>query len=157
MKTNHLAVALIGALMLLPAAGHADSHVMQNLSDMKWGAAPPSLPPGAKIAVLQGDPGGNGLYTLRLSLPANYRIPAHSHPNDEHVTVLSGTLYAAMGEKLDPKAGKALGVGGFALMPAGMNHYAYTKKQTTILLHGMGPLELKYVNPADDPRNAQTK
>jgi len=112
------------------------------------------LPPGAKIDVVQGDPGGTALYTARLNFPANYKIPAHSHPTDEHVTVLSGTLYMGMGDKLDPKGATALTIGGFALMPAKMNHYAYTKKATTILLHGMGPVEFIYVNPADDPRNA---
>ena len=41
-------------------------------------------------------------------------------------------------------------------MPAGMNHYAFTGEQeTTIILYGQGPVEFKYVNPADDLRNAQ--
>ncbi len=47
---------------------------------------------------------------------------------------------------------KTLPVGGFALMPAGMNHFAYTTQETTIVLYGQGPVEFKYVNPADDPR-----
>jgi uncharacterized ferritin-like protein (DUF455 family) len=69
------------------------------------------------------------------------------------VTVLSGTLHMGMGDQLDPKSGKALTVGGFALMPAKMN----TKKGATILLHGIGPVEFNDVNPADDPRNAPKK
>jgi quercetin dioxygenase-like cupin family protein len=154
MKRTCLLVVTVAALGLLPASGRADSHVMQNLRETQWSAAPPFLPPGAKIAVLQGNPGASGLYTIRLRFPANYKIPAHSHPTDEHVTVLSGTFYAGKGDKLDLHGGTALTVGGFALMPAGMNHYAYTKKETTILLHGMGPVEFSYVNPADDPRNA---
>ena len=128
--------------------------IFQNEHEAKWSDAPAMLPPGAKIDVVQGDPGGTALYTARLNFPANYKIPAHSHPTDEHVTVLSGTLYMGMGDKLDPEGGTALTVGGFALMPAKMNHYAYTKKATTILLHGMGPVEFIYVNSADDPRNA---
>jgi hypothetical protein len=134
MKRNCLLVAAVVALVMLPVYGRADSHVMQNLRETHWSAAPPFLPPGAKVAVMQGDPGASGFYTIRLWFPANYKIPAHSHPTDEHVTVWSGTLYAGKGDKLDPRGGTALTVGGFALMPVGMNHYAYTKKETTIQL-----------------------
>lgn len=80
------------------------------------------LPPGAKISVLSGNPMGDSLYTIRLKFPANYHIPAHSHPTDEHVTVLSGALAIGMGDKLQEKGGKVLDGGGFALMPAHMNH-----------------------------------
>jgi quercetin dioxygenase-like cupin family protein len=128
---------------------------MQTLGETQWGEAPPMLPPGAKIAVLSGNPMGNSLYTIRLKFPAHYRIPAHSHPKDEHVTVLSGTLFMGMGDMLNTKAGKALGVGGFAMMPASMNHFAYTAHETIILLHGEGPVEFKYVNSADDPRHGK--
>ena len=147
-----LIVSFVAALLVTSFAG-AEQQLIQNEHEAKWSDGPAMLPPGAKIDVVQGDPGG-ALYTARLKFPANYEIPAHSHPTDEHVTVLSGTLYMGMGDKLDPEGGTALTVGGFALMPAKMNHYAYTKKATTILLHGMGPVEFIYVNPADDPRNA---
>lgn len=133
----------------------AQDHVMQAPGEATWGPAPPMLPPGAQIAVLAGDPGKPAPYTVRLKFPANYAIPAHSHPTDENVAVVSGTLFMAMGMKLDKSAGKPLGVGGFALMPAGANHYAYTTQETTILLYGQGPVEFKYVNPSDDPRNTK--
>ena len=135
--------------------GLAQNHVMQSAAETKWGPAPPMLPPGAQIAVLAGDPGKAAPYTVRLKFPANYAIPAHSHPTDEHVAVVGGALFVGMGTKLDKTAGTSLGVGGFALMPAGANHFAYTKQATTILLYGQGPVEFKYVNPADDPRNAK--
>jgi len=148
-----LMISFVAALLVTSFAG-AEQQLIQNEHEAKWSDAPAMLPPGAKIDVVQGDPGGTALYTARLNFPANYKIPAHSHPTDEHVTVLSGTLYMGTGDKLDPKGATALTIGGFALMPAKMNHYAYTKKATTILLHGMGPVEFIYVNPADDPRNA---
>jgi hypothetical protein len=47
--------------------------------------------------------------------------------------------------------------GGFALVPAKKNHYAYTKEATTILVYGTGPVEFIYVNPADDPRKTEKK
>jgi quercetin dioxygenase-like cupin family protein len=100
---------------------------------------------------------GQGAYTIRLKFPAKYAIPAHSHPTDENVVVVSGSLTFGMGDKLATGAGtnKTLSPGGFALMPANMNHYAFTTAmgETTIVLYGQGPVEFKYVNPADDPRN----
>ena len=106
--------------------------------------------------LVSGDPGKSAPYTVRLKFPANYAIPAHSHPTDENVAVVAGALSLGMGDKLDKKAtGNAtLGPGSYALAPANMNHYAYTGAQeTTILLYGMGPVEFKYVNAQDDPRN----
>ena len=89
---------------------------------------------------------------MRLQLPANYRIPAHWHPADEHVTVMSGTLTMGMGDKLDETKGTPLTAGSFALMPSKMNHFAFAKAATVIQLHGMGPWGITYVNAADDPR-----
>ena len=57
-----------------------------------------------------------------------------------------------MGSKLDWNAGTPLPAGSYALMPAGMNHFAFTKSETTIILFGIGPVGFTYVNPADDPR-----
>jgi quercetin dioxygenase-like cupin family protein len=153
-----MAAALLcgGSCSAIYAQSH--SHVIQTPEQAQWGPAPPLLPAGAEIAVLAGDPTKAVPYTIRLKFPANYAIPAHSHPTDEHVVVVSGTLTFGMGDKLIQGAGtnKSLAAGGFALMPANMNHFAYASEQeTTIILYGQGPVEFKYVNPADDPRNAR--
>ncbi|MDQ2870692.1 MAG: cupin domain-containing protein [Acidobacteriota bacterium] len=139
-----------------PGAPAQHEHALQALADAKWGPAPPFLPPGAQIVVLAGNPMAAEPYSVRLLFPAGYDVPAHSHPTDENVTVVSGRLFMGMGDTLDRAAAQPLGVGGFARMPAGANHYAFAKEKTTIVLHGMGPVEFKYVNPADDPRNAKT-
>ena len=161
MKTPRLTTRLVGSLsaallfasfVTSAAVAQTSAHVMENLSTATWGPAPPMLPPGAQIAVLAGDPTKAAPYTVRLKFPANYDIPAHSHPTDESVSIVSGELFMGMGNKLDRKAGMGLGVGGFGLMPANANHFAYTKGETTIVLFGQGPVEFKYVNPADDPR-----
>jgi len=148
------AAILCGGLM---ARMHAQSMgVVQTAKDAKWGPAPPMLPAGAQIAIVSGDPSKAAPYTVRLKFPAHYAIPAHSHPTDENVAVLAGALTLGMGDKLDKQAtgNKTLGAGSYALAPSGMNHYAYTGAQeTTILLYGVGPVEFKYVNPSDDPRN----
>lgn len=161
MKTSRLTATLLGslaaALLFAPfvtrsAVAQSPAHVMENTGAAKWGPAPPMLPPGAQIAVLAGDPTKPVRYTVRLKFPANYDIPAHSHPEDENVAIVSGELFLQMATKLDRKSGMSLGVGGFALMPANANHAAYTKTETTILLYGQGPVDFKYVNPNDDPR-----
>jgi quercetin dioxygenase-like cupin family protein len=128
-------------------------HVMSELVDAKWVQAPPMLPAGAHISVLSGDPTAKGPYVVRLKFPADYKIPAHSHPSDENVSVVSGELFMGIGTKLEKASGMALGVGAYAMMPANVNHYAYTKRETIILLFGTGPVDFKYVDPTDDPRS----
>lgn len=124
-------------------------------ADVAWGPGPGFLPPGAKLAVLEGDPGKAGEYTIRLDLPGGYKIPAHSHPTTENVTVISGEFHAGMGDKLDPAKGMTLRAGSFASLPAQMNHFAWTKGRTVVQVHGQGPFAITYVNPADDPRKGK--
>ena len=134
------------------------SAVVSPVNDAKWGPAPPFLPPGAELAVLSGNPMGTAAYAVRIRFPANYAIPAHSHPTDENVVITKGDVTFGMGDKLSKTAtgNKTLNVGGYALMPTGMNHYAFAGASgAEIVLYGQGPVEFKYVNPADDPRNAK--
>jgi quercetin dioxygenase-like cupin family protein len=130
----------------------ADEHLAVSPDSLKWGAAPPAFPKGAQLAVVSGDPSKEGLYVVRLKLPAGYKVPAHTHPNDENITVISGTFNIGMGDKLDEKKGDALKAGGFAFAPKGMQHYAWFTEDSIIQLHGMGPQSIIYVNPSDDPR-----
>ena len=139
------------------AAREAQHGAVQQVKEAQWGPAPPMLPPGAQIAVLAGDPGKAAPYTVRLKFPANYVIPAHSHPTDENVVVVSGAVSFGAGDKVEKGAAtnKTLLPGGYALQPANMNHFAYTTQESTIVLYGIGPVDFKYVNPADDPRNTK--
>jgi quercetin dioxygenase-like cupin family protein len=130
----------------------ASSHVMAAPAGLKWGEAPPTLPKGAQLAVLSGDPGQTGPFVIRLRMPAGYRIAAHWHPTDEHVTVVSGTFSMGMGEKFDAAATTDLAAGSYALMPAQGRHFAWTKQGATVQVHGLGPFAITYVNAADDPR-----
>jgi quercetin dioxygenase-like cupin family protein len=129
----------------------SSTHVMVEGAQLKWGPAPPALNKGAQAAVLAGDPGSTGPYVIRLKMPAGYKIAPHWHPTDENVTVLAGTLSLGMGETFDTKATKTLTAGGYALLPAEMRHFAWSKSGATIQIHGMGPFMVNYVNPADDP------
>ncbi|MGH7457430.1 MAG: cupin domain-containing protein [bacterium] len=153
------ALSLIASFLLLAQEAQKEAgqvnhaaHVMVLPDDLKWNDGPPSLPAGAKFAVMESDPKSLGLFTMRLKLPADYKIPAHWHPADEHVTVIAGTFNMGMGDKLDLTKGKELPVGSFVVMPAKTHHFAWTKGETIIQLHGVGPWGINYVNPADDPR-----
>jgi quercetin dioxygenase-like cupin family protein len=156
MKTT---VSLIAAGAILFSVGllvHAQkTHVLADPKEANWGPAPPMLPSGAQMAILSGDPTKPAPYVVRLKFPANYAIPAHTHPTDEHVVVVSGAVTWGMGNKLMKGAASArtLPVGGFALMPADVPHFAYTMEESTVVLFGQGPVEFKYVNPSDDPRS----
>jgi quercetin dioxygenase-like cupin family protein len=151
-----LAAIILGALAgPALAAGTSDKEVFINSKDIKWGDAPPSMPKGAKLAVLQGDPGKPGPFVVRLMLPAGYKIPPHAHAQDESLTVISGTFYFGTGDKIDMSKAHALNAGGFHALSAGDHHYAFAKAPAVVQINGMGPFNISYVNPADDPQTAK--
>ena len=117
-----------------------------------WSPGPKSLPKGAEMMLLEGHPAEEGPLTLRLKFPAGYEIPAHTHPEIEHVTVLSGQFNAGMGEELDKTAGVALLPGAFVMIPPSMPHFAWASEETVIQLHSNGLWGITYIDPAKDPR-----
>ena len=124
-------------------------------ASIEWQTGPAALPPGAKMAVLEGDPTKEGPFVVRFQFPDGYHVPPHTHPKTERLTVISGTLYLATGEALDRTSAKKLPAGSFGYWPAGMKHTAWSEGETVIQLHGVGSWQIYYVNPADDPRNAK--
>ena len=162
MKKISLFIVAISALGLIGVAAKspkkmseatsADQHVAFNTAELQWADAPPFLPTGAKFTVLQGDPGKKGVYTIRLQVPSGYRIPPHTHPTTENVTVISGTMNFGMGDTFAEAGGKAVEAGGFACMPAGMKHFAWSTGETVVQVHGMGPFVINYCHSEDDPR-----
>jgi quercetin dioxygenase-like cupin family protein len=137
----------VAALLLGPAAP-----AQVNPANLKWGPAPPGLPAGARLAVLSGDPGKKGMFTIRLRFPAGYTVAPHHHPSEELVTVIAGQTSFGMGARLNRKKVGNLVTGGYVVAPANMNHYAFTRTGATIQITSHGPFEIIYVNPADDPR-----
>lgn len=154
MKTFRWLLATVVLLCAMLAAAQdkpSPSHVLLDAPQMKWGPAPPFLNKGAQFTVLSGDPGKAGPFVVRIKMPAGFKIAPHWHPTDEHVTVVSGTFSLGMGDAFDAKATQPLAPGGYALLPAEMRHFAWTKNGATIQVHGTGPFVVNYVNPADDP------
>lgn len=134
------------------------AHMLALPDDLKWVDAPPGLPAGAKIAVLDGDPGAaGGTFTIRAKFPDGYTVPPHWHATDENVTVLEGSLGLGMGETFDKSKVRYLPAGGYARMPKGQRHFAVAKGATVIQVHGAGPFDITYVNEKDDPRKKAEK
>ena len=110
------------------------------------------LPGSAQSALIAGDPSKPGVFMAYLKFPPNYEIPAHTHPFSEVVTVLKGTVWNGMGEKLDRQKGDKLGAGASFTLPAGHAHYLWNEEETVVLLTATGPWNITYINPDDDPR-----
>jgi anti-sigma factor ChrR (cupin superfamily) len=154
------ALLVVAGAALVPAVsppGHGDKSAtgpaLHRPDGLKWQDGPPSLPPGAKVAVLEGDPSKPGPFVFRAKLPDGYRIPPHTHPKPERVTVISGAFHLGMGETFDATKGEKLPAGTYGTWPPGMTHFVWVTGETVVQFHGEGPWVITYLNPADDPRN----
>jgi ChrR-like protein with cupin domain len=154
------ALALLGAGLVATAdpvkpggspAGQL-SHMVALPDDIKWGPAPPGLPPGSQAAVLSGDPGKAGTFTVRLKAPDGYVIPPHWHPTDENLTIISGSFGIGLGDKFDKAKVRYLPPGSYVRLGKEERHFAIVKGETVIQVHGTGPFEINYLDPTDDPR-----
>lgn len=158
MRTYAMATA---AALILALAGTAfaqgtkETEAFVSAKDIEWSPAPPSLPPGAKIAVLHGNPAKSGPFVMRLMTPAGYKVAPHWHSQDEQLTVISGTFYIGMGDHYEPSTARGLQAGGFHFLPGKAHHYAYSKKPAILQINGNGPFDITYVNKADDPRTGK--
>jgi quercetin dioxygenase-like cupin family protein len=147
--------ALAGDTAKKAAPGKGEA-ISIDAKDVKWGPAPPDLPRGAQISVLHGDPSKKGVFTVRLKMPPGYKIPPHWHTNDEQLTILSGLFLLHMGDTMDAPAHE-LGPGAYHFLPGKMHHAAEAKDEVTLQLDGMGPFDIHYLNPADNPNKSAQK
>jgi mannose-6-phosphate isomerase-like protein (cupin superfamily) len=150
------AAALVFAVEPSASTSATPEHHVVNPADLKWGDAPPGLPAGGKMAVLNGDPTQAGAFTLRLKAPAGYKVMPHTHPTAERLTVISGSFKIGMGEKFDEKSMQTMAPGSYIVLPPNMAHYAKgAGKDSVVQIDSEGPFQINYVNPTDDPRNAK--
>ena len=154
-----MTVALAPADPEKPAGSPAGklSHMVALPDDVKWGPAPPALPAGAQMAVLDGDPSKEGLFVLRAKFPDGYTIPPHWHSTVENVTVISGTFGIGLGDSLDKSKVRYLPPGSYVRLGKEERHFAITKGETVVQVHAMGPFDLHFVNPSDDPTKKADK
>jgi len=109
-------------------------------TDLQWSDKKPPLLPGARVAVVEGNPKAGGHFTLRLKFPPYYKIPPHTHPVDERTIVLKGAINIGFGDVLDTSNAKRLTPGCFYLNPAGVHHYFFTSsEETEIQISTNGP------------------
>jgi quercetin dioxygenase-like cupin family protein len=155
MKIHHViqaGVVLAGTLATCVISAHAADQfmVVPGPSGLQWGDTGPQFP-NTQVVILDGDPGKAGPVTLRWRCPNGYKFLPHTHPGTERVTVLTGGMVMAMGEKYDAAKLAEVQTGGYAVIPAKAPHYGECRGDTILEIHTMGPLGTTYVNPADDP------
>jgi quercetin dioxygenase-like cupin family protein len=163
MKKAFYNPALVGAAALglvalislsVPSSAHNGEvhHKVFPVDEIEFAPGPKTLPAGAQFAVLHGNPAEPGPFVMRLKFPAGYEIPPHMHPEEEHVTVISGGFGMGAGEVLDRAKAPILAPGSFVQLPTGMAHFAWTEEETVVQINAIGPFGITYINPADDPR-----
>jgi len=157
MKYLAATTALLGGLSVFSIShtyaleSHAGAHTMLTPSDLQWKDAA-GLPPGTKVAVIEGPMNEAVPFTVRIKFPAGGKVQPHWHPAIEHVTVISGVFNAGLGDKLDESKATPLPVGSIAIMQPHTSHFGVFNEETILQVHGIGPWQINYVNPADDPR-----
>ena len=147
-----VALAAFLAVTKFAASAGEDHHVAIPADEVTFNPGPPTLPPGAEIAVLLGSPAENGPFVIRLKFPADYEVPPHFHSKEEHVTVISGAFGMSTGKTHDRSKAPLLPEGSFVRIPADEAHFAWTDRETVVQINGMGPFGIEYVNAEDDPR-----
>lgn len=105
--------------------------------------------PGLQIATLHGDTKKAESFTLRIKWPACYVAPAHWHPYDQEITVLSGTFMIGFGDKTDKSQAKTLRAGDYVFIPANTPYYDWATDEAVIQVSAMGPQKTTLVNPEE--------
>src|SRR6267142_2785428 len=130
---NPLVVSLL--LLTVSAAAVAQAQSPMALfpgAELAWKDGPQSLPRGAKMVILEGDPTQPGMFTMRLRFPDGFQVFPHWHTQTEHVTVIKGTLHLGMGERFDRASTRTLVAGSFGYWPAGTRHFAWAEGETIL-------------------------
>ena len=115
-------------------------------AEMPWKPCPPNLPSGCEIAVLEGDPRGPGLFTVRFRLSEDFVMPPHTHPEDERVTILKGQMAVAFGPDGERTKAREFGPGDYYVNARGAVHTVWASKSSEIQITGVGPWEADFVD-----------
>ena len=136
MRTEIVAIALS---LFAVAAPQPPGTIQVDATKIVWNDGPPSLPKGAKIAVLEGDPKMAGIFTIRLRIPAGSKVMPHWHPRPERVTVLSGLVRVGFGDSWNDADMHTFRAGDFYVNPAESHHYVGFSRTSVIQITGEGP------------------
>jgi quercetin dioxygenase-like cupin family protein len=114
-----------------------------------------AFPASVRLAVIVGNPTGPGPYTIRVKVPHGVKLQSHRHPEDRVYTVISGVFYIGLGDHFDADKLQAYAPGSVIVLPGGTAHFHWAKSGEYVSqVTAIGPLGLGYVDPGDDPRNA---
>jgi quercetin dioxygenase-like cupin family protein len=153
MRRSLHALLVLGALCCAGVdAARAQEQVLVSPQDLRWRPAPPAFPPGSEVAALYGDPAKEGPFALRARAPKGFRLPPHTHPAAEIVTVLSGAIRTGLGKDVDPAKERRVPAGGFVATPPGLPHWLTIEEDAIVQVNGVGPWGIDYLDPHDDPR-----
>jgi quercetin dioxygenase-like cupin family protein len=136
---------LVCSLLVASCAGsHATSRppaqpIGVPAGEVTYAPAPPNLPKGVEMAVLEGDPKRAAIFTLRLRVPAGFSLPPHTHPVDERVTVLAGAVQVGFGDQVTAEAVRTYPAGSFYVNPPGLPHFVLSPGGAEIQITAMGP------------------
>lgn len=125
-------------------------------SELKWENAA-ALPSGAQMAVLEGAPSKAGPFTIRVKMPADFKVPAHTHPIEERLTVIEGTFRYGDGERFDEKTLKDYPAGSYLVIPKNQAHFGGSKRGAVIQIIGNGPWDIHYLDQQEDPRRQESQ
>jgi quercetin dioxygenase-like cupin family protein len=159
--TKTLAAIAFGAALAMSGAARAEGSIQILTKDhegivaagVEWKPAP-TIPPGAKMVMLYGDPSKPGPYLFRVQFPAGYKLPPHKHEDQRWVTVLKGSYWSAAGATFEQGQLKRYGPRDTYTTQPGVTHFAWAETDVVIQEMGMGPVSgaIEYANPVDDPR-----
>ena len=147
-------VAAVGSVViaLAPCVSAVRAQESAPSTELQWIPVPSILPPGAKIAVVSGNPFAPGAFTIAFAMPDGYSIPPHTNPSREHVLVKSGALLVGFGRKIDRKKSAVLAAGDSASVPGGVPHWSVARGETHLLVtEEMGPYGIAYMSVRDEP------
>jgi hypothetical protein len=119
-------------------------HVV-HAEDMPWQPCPPNLPGGCEMAILEGSPKSNDLFTIRFKINGAFIMPAHTHPKDERVTVLQGKAYVAFGKGATKEDATVFVPGDYYVNAKNEIHTVWADENTIIQITGIGPWEAHFV------------
>lgn len=147
---NHSKLVCIVALCFAASIANAqDSGLTLTPAEMQW---KPGRVPGTEIADVIGDASKPGPYVQRVKFPPNFTNKPHTHPEERHYTVISGTWYMGWGTKLDESTLKTLPAGSFYTEPANVPHFVLTKGEPVIIqITGIGPTATRFIDAAPAP------
>ena len=135
-------IILFATTSLVQAAAPPTDLIQVRGAAIVWTDGPPSLPKGTKMAVLEGDPKKEGIFTMRLRVPAGSKVLPHWHPRPERVTVLSGQVKVGFGDDWNDAGMLSFRAGDFYVNPAESHHFVLFPRSTVIQITGEGPWEL---------------